>query len=229
MSNGRGSGRIPATPGRRKTAGKGRRGNSRTAAMSPRLVTRLSVTTALVIPCALVGLAFLASNPDYGLLGGITGFVVLVAGLGVVAGLRPTWWVIGPALVLEIVLLVASRPAIRAEVMVLRGVRTPMVVTAAHSSKDKAGRVSWKCDLRRTDGQPLPHAALEGYEGCFGPSEVGRTQDVMVDPAGWVPPQAPYVDRVALHTEIVMIGTAAVLFAALSVTAGELYLRDADR
>ncbi|GAA0274835.1 hypothetical protein GCM10010302_10560 [Streptomyces polychromogenes] len=197
--------------------------------MSPRLVTRLSVTTAIVTPCALVGLAALASNPDYGLLCGITGFVVLVAGLGVVTGLRPTWWLIGPALALEIVLLVASRPAVRAEVMVLRGVRTPVVVTAAHRSKDKAGRVSWKCDLRRTDGLPLPHSALEGYEGCFGPSDVGRTQDVLVDPAGWVPPQAPHVDRVALDEAIVMIGAAAVLFAGLAITAGRLNLRAVGR
>ncbi|MFF2191406.1 hypothetical protein [Streptomyces sp. NPDC058157] len=187
------------------------------------------MTTAIATPCALVGLAVLASNPDYGLLGGITGFLVLVAGLGVVAGLRPTWWLIGPALVLEIVLLVASRPAIRAEVMVLRGVRTPVLVTAAHGSKDKAGSVSWKCDLRRADGLPLPHAALEGYEGCSGPSDVGRTQDALVDPAGWVPPQAPHVDRVALHEEIAMIGAAAVIFAGLAVTAGRLNLRAAGR
>jgi hypothetical protein len=239
MGNGRGGGRrVPAKSGRRATAGEGLgnrrtagkgRYNRRTPGMSRRLVTRLSVTTAIVVPCALIGLAVLASNPDYGALGMITGGVVLVVGLGVVAGLRPTWWLIGPALVLEIGLLVGSRPAIRAEVQVLRGARTPVVVTAAHSSKDKSGRVSWKCDLRRADGLPLPHAVLEGYAGCTGPSDVGQTQDLLVDPAGWVPPRAPHVDRVGLDEGIALLSAAAVLFAGLVIAAGRLNLRGADR
>lgn len=228
MSDGRGGGRVPGKSGRRATGGKGR-GKQRTAGMSSRMVTRLSVTTAIATPCALIGLAIVASNPDYGALGMITGFVVLAVGLGVVAGLRPTWWLIGPALVLEIGLLVASRPVVRTEVLVLRGVRTPVVVTDAHSSRDKTGRVSWKCDLRRTDGLPLPHATLEGYAGCFGPSAIGRTQNLLVDPSGWVPPRAPDVDHAGLDEGIALIGSAAVLFAGLTIAAGRLNLRAAGR
>ncbi|MET8298545.1 hypothetical protein ABZW02_31535 [Streptomyces sp. NPDC005180] len=146
-----------------------------------------------------------------------------------VAGLRPAWWLIGPALVLEIGLLVASRPVVRTEVLVLRGVRTPVVETDAHSSRDKSGRVSWTCDLRRADGLPLPHATLEGYAGCFGLSDVARTQDLLVDPAGWVPPRAPDVDRAGVDEAIALIGSAAVLFAALAIAAGRLNLRAAGR
>ncbi|RKS97235.1 hypothetical protein BX286_7052 [Streptomyces sp. 3211.6] len=197
--------------------------------MSSRMVTRVSVTTAIATPCVLIGLAALASNPDYGPLGAITGFVVVVVGLGVVAGLRPTWWLIGPALTLEIALLFGSVPVVRAEVLVLRGVRTPVVVTAVHSSKDRTGRVSWKCDLRREDGLALPHAVLEGYAGCFGPFDVGRTQDLLVDPAGWVPPRAPHVDRAGLDEGIALLGAAAVLFAGLVIAAGRLNLRTAGR
>ncbi|WP_344446278.1 hypothetical protein [Kitasatospora nipponensis] len=192
-------------------------------------MTCLSVVTAVGTPCALIGLAVLASNPDYRVLGMVTGVVVLIAGLGVVAALRPTWWLIGPALALEIGLLVASGPAIRTEVLVLRGVRTPVVVTAAHSSKDRTGRVSWTCDLRRVDGRPLPHARLEGYAGCYGPSDIGRTQDLLVDPAGWVPPREPQVDRAGLEVGIALIGAAAVLFAGVAVAAGRLHLRAARR
>ncbi|MER5726801.1 hypothetical protein ABT084_00355 [Streptomyces sp. NPDC002138] len=206
-----------------------RRGKRRTAPMSSRAVTRLSVTTALATPCALIGLAVLASNPDYSPLGMITGGVVLIAALGVVAGLRPTWWLIGPALVLEIGLLVASLPAVRAEVLVLRGVHTPVVVTTAHRARDRAGHISWSCDLRRADGVALPHAVLEGYAGCSGPADVGRTRDLLVDPAGWVPPRARDVDRVGLDEGIALLGAAAALFAGLAIAAGRLYLGAADR
>ncbi|MGW2670699.1 hypothetical protein ACWC5F_21880 [Streptomyces sp. NPDC001272] len=102
-------------------------------------------------------------------------------------------------------------------------------MTDAHSSRDKSGRVSWTCDLRRADGLPLPHATLEGYAGCFGPSDVGRTQDLLVDPSGWVPPRAPDVDRAGTDEAIALIGSAAVLFAVLAIAAGRLNLRAAGR
>ncbi|WP_441248192.1 hypothetical protein [Kitasatospora sp. McL0602] len=187
------------------------------------------MTTAIVTPCALVGLAFLAGNPDYGVLGMILGTVVLIAGLAVVAALRPTWWLIGPALVLEIGLLVASGPAIRAEVLALRGERTAVVVTTAHSSKDKTGRVSWTCDLRRADGRPLPHPTLAGYAGCSGPYDVGRTEDMLVDPDGWIPPRSSRIDRAGLNEGLALLGAAGALFAGLAITAGRLHLRATGR
>ena len=235
MGNGRGGGRRVARSTRssgrgraRNTAGKAR-GGGRTAGMSPHLVTRLSAVTAIVTPCALLALAALASNPDYRVLGMVTGVVLLVAALGVVAALRPTWWLIGPVLLLEIVLLVASGPAISAEVLTHRGVRTSVVVTAAHSAKDRTGRVSWTCELRRTDGLPLPHATLAGYAGCYGPSDVGQTRDLLVDPSGWVPPRSTDPDRVGLNEGIALLGAAAVLLAALVLAAGRLNLRASRR
>ncbi|WP_345695264.1 hypothetical protein [Kitasatospora terrestris] len=116
-------------------------------------------------------------------------------------------------------LLIGVGPAIQSEVLVLSGVHTPVVVTAAHSSKGKNDRVSWTCDLRRTDGLPLPHAFLDGSSGCHGRSDVGRTLDVLVDPAGWVPPGVPDMDREDLRQGITLLAVATALLAAVPVLA----------
>ncbi|MFD0277861.1 hypothetical protein ACFVHB_28685 [Kitasatospora sp. NPDC127111] len=145
----------------------------------------------MVVPVLLVGLLALATNPDYEAPGMILAVLVLIGALGGLMVVRTSGWVLWPGVLLGILLVVTPTASLRAELIAHRGVETQVVITSAHSSKDRSGRVSWSCGIRRADGQPLPHASYDG-SGCASRADVGTTLTVLVDPEGWAPPAATH-------------------------------------
>ncbi|MER6297991.1 hypothetical protein ABT247_00260 [Kitasatospora sp. NPDC001539] len=193
------------------------------APLPPRTVRRTAVLVGVLAPVLIIGLLALASNPDYQV--GCTVLAVLVL-MAAVVGLmlvRSTGWVVWPAVLLGVLLLVIPTPAIRAQLLSHRGVETQVVITAAHSAKDKTGKVSWTCTVRREDDRPLPHGTIEGI-GCSGGS-VGTTATVVVDPDGWAPPATLEKDLSFRSSGVYVAGAVAVLWAALTFGAAHRSLR----
>ncbi|MFE6056013.1 hypothetical protein ACFQ6N_35155 [Kitasatospora sp. NPDC056446] len=192
--------------------------------LSPRTVRRTAWLTGLLTPVLMVALAALGSNPDYQLPCGILAFLVLVAGVLGMGFVRARGWVIAPAVLFGVLLLAIPTPGIRAEIISQRAVKTEVVVTAAHSSKDKNGRVGWTCDIRRADGQPLPHGRVGGF-GCAD-STPGSTMNVLADPAGWAPPATPDDDISFRRGGVWVTAVLAVLWGLLTLAAARRTLRE---
>ncbi|MFD4659762.1 hypothetical protein ACFWP2_29515 [Kitasatospora sp. NPDC058444] len=193
--------------------------------LSPKAVRRTAWLTGLLTPVLMVGLAALGSNPDYQPVCGILAFTVLSAGVIALGFVRPRGWIIWPAVLFGVLLLALPTTGIRAQIMAQRGVETAVVITAAHSAKDRSGTVSWTCDIRRADGQPLPHARVGGY-GCSGTYDVGDTENVLVDPAGWAPPVPLDEDLGFRRTGVHVTAALAVLWGLLVLVAARRTLRE---
>ncbi|MFD0411823.1 hypothetical protein [Kitasatospora sp. NPDC127116] len=193
--------------------------------LSARTVRRTAWLVGALTPVLMVGLAALGSNPDYQLPCGILAFLVLSAGVVALGFVRPRGWIIWPAVLLGVLLLVLPTTSIRAQIMAQRGVETAVVVTAAHSAKDKNGRVSWTCAIRRADGRPLPHAEVGGY-GCTGTRDIGDTENVLVDPAGWAPPVPLDEDLEFRRGGVHVTAVLAVLWGLLTLVAARRTLRE---
>ncbi|MFF4954298.1 hypothetical protein ACWC2K_20580 [Streptomyces chattanoogensis] len=196
-------------------------GGRRIPLIAPHRTTRVAVPTAVVTPPALIGLAVLATNPDHVALGMVVGTLVLLIALFVIQMLSGRGWVVVVATVLGFGLLWASGPVYKAEVMAHRGVRTKVVVTAAHRHTDGEGEVYWRCDVQRADGSPLPHATLDDSD-CRGAWQVGRSKEIVVDPDGWVAPQPVDSDSSGRTPQVVLLAVAAVLFALLVLAGNRL-------
>ncbi|MFD8785442.1 hypothetical protein [Kitasatospora sp. NPDC059599] len=192
--------------------------------LSPRAVRRTAWLVGFT-PVPVIGLLAIATDPDYQVLCTIPAFLVFTAGVIGLGFIRARGWVIWPAVLLGVLLMVLPTASIRAQITAHRGVETAVVVTGAHSSKDRSGRVSWVCDIRRADGQPLPHGTVGGF-GCSGRSDVGTTMNVLVDPQGWAPP-APLDDDLAFRGSGVWVSAAAaVLWSLLTLVAARRTLRE---
>lgn len=153
-----------------------------------RLIARVTVITAVAGPVVLLGSGMIASNPDYQGFGFVLGLVALIAALGVVAGVGGRWLLL-PTVLSGAACLFLAATAFQFQVLEHRGMPTDVVVTAVHTGHGRQG-TSYSCDIRRADGGPLPHGVLHG-SFCSGRSELGSTENVVVDPAGWVPPLRP--------------------------------------
>lgn len=70
----------------------------------------------------------------------------------------------------------------------------------------------------------MPHPKLQG-DGCRGKEDVGTTETVLVDPAGWVPPESTEWDASFLGGGVFVVGGAAVLWALLVLGAARRTLR----
>ncbi|WP_224276738.1 hypothetical protein [Streptomyces sp. LS1784] len=194
--------------------------------LSPKAVHRTAWLTGLLTPVLMVGAAALGTNPDYQLPCGILAFLVLSAGVIGIGLIRARGWIIWPAVLFGVLLLALPTTSFRAQIMAQRGVETAVVVTAAHSAKDRNGRVSWTCDIRRADGQPLPHARVGGF-GCSGTYAVGDTENILVDPAGWAPPVSPDEDLAFRRGGVYVTAALAVLWSLLTLVAARRTLREA--
>lgn len=187
--------------------------------MSPRYLLPVGGLLAVFTPLALVGLAALATNPDYEAPGNAAAVVVLAVSVFVLLVMRTSWRRVVLGVMLGIVLLAVPGGVFEAEVVLHRGVSIKVVVTAAHSTKGEGGSPAWTCDIRRVDGQPLPHATLPAVD-CGGQSQVGTTETVIVDPAGWVAPvTVDGWDRAAPGFGVGLIAITAVFWAAIAIGA----------
>ncbi|MFJ8622066.1 hypothetical protein ACIRD3_04395 [Kitasatospora sp. NPDC093550] len=193
--------------------------------LSPRTVRRTAWLVGLLTPVLLAGTATLGSNPDYQPACGIVAFLILSAGIIGIGFVRASGWVILPAALFGVLLLAITGNSVRAQILSHRGEETSVVITAAHSAKDKSGKVSWTCDIRRADGQPLPHARVGGF-GCGGTYDVGDTMTVVVDPQGWAPPAALDEDLDFDGSAVYVVAALAALWSLLTLTAARRTLRE---
>ncbi|MEV7121860.1 hypothetical protein [Kitasatospora griseola] len=154
--------------------------------MSPPQLRRAGRLLAALTPLTLAGLSALAVDPDFTTPADAAALLVLAAALLTLAAMRAGRRSVVLGAICGTVLLAVPGAAF-ADELLRRGVDTEVFVTAAHRTTSLFGGSDWTCDLRRTDGRPLPHAALTGSL-CPGPEQIGRTATVTVDPTGWTPP-----------------------------------------
>ncbi|MFD8703392.1 hypothetical protein ACFV1W_12295 [Kitasatospora sp. NPDC059648] len=214
-----GAGRSPK-PVRRRRPGKD-------VQLGPRTVRRTALLVGLLAPLLIIGLLALATDPDYQVPCTVLAVLVLMAAVVGLMMVRSTGWVIWPAVFLGVLLLVIPTASLRAQLLAHRGVDTRVVITSAHSGKDRMGKVSWTCGIRREDGHPLPHGTIGGT-GCSGGS-VGRTTTVLADPDGWAPPATLDDDLSFRSAGVYVTGAVAVLWAALTFGAARRSLRGRGR
>ncbi|WP_377266992.1 hypothetical protein [Peterkaempfera sp. SMS 1(5)a] len=180
---------------------------------------------AVLTPLVLVGLSALTADPDYATPCMIAGVVMLIVALMVLMTVRPNGWWLVPGILLGVVLVAVPGAVLKGEVLLHRGVRTNVVVTAAHHGRPgKDGRVHWTCDIRRADGKPLAHAVLQDAD-CWGQSQVGTTETVIVDPDGWTGPVSTDQDYSGLGVGVGVVGAAAALWALLALAAARRTVR----
>ncbi|MEV5283093.1 hypothetical protein [Streptomyces sp. NPDC051994] len=158
---------------------------------SSRKVHRLT-TIAFFGPPVIVGLSLLAANPDWSGLGLVLGTFALIATLLLMITAAPNGWLIVGGVILGIAVLSVPGPLLQAEVMAHQGQRVEVRVTSVKRYQGKHGP-EYTCLLERVDGKPLKHAEL-GNDSCDGPMEVGRTEDVLIDPHGWTAPELTETD-----------------------------------
>ncbi|TYC69400.1 hypothetical protein [Streptomyces sp. CB01881] len=215
----------PPRPAGRKGAGRRRAGNDRQP--SPRTVRRTALLTGIFAPVLMVGLLAIATNPDYNAVGMILAVLVLIGALGGLVVVRASGWVLWPGVLLGILLIVTPVNSLRAELIDHRGTAADVVITSAHRQKDRSGRVSWTCGIRRADGLPLPHGSYDG-SGCSSAASVGTTITVLVDPEGWAPPAATNAE-VPFVGGVYVVGGVAALWALLVLGAARRTLREHGR
>ncbi|GGQ72124.1 hypothetical protein GCM10010195_29810 [Kitasatospora griseola] len=155
--------------------------------MSPPQLRRAGRLLAALTPLTLAGLSALAVDPDFTTPADAAALLVLAAALLTLVVMRAGRRSVVLGALCGTVLLAVPGAAFADELLRRRGVDTEVVITAAHRTTSLFGGSDWTCDLRRTDGRPLPHAALSGSL-CPGPEQIGRTATVTVDPTGWTPP-----------------------------------------
>ncbi|MFD5465644.1 hypothetical protein ACFWIQ_22825 [Kitasatospora sp. NPDC127059] len=213
----------PLAAGVNRPTGAARRRPRKDVPLSPRTVRRTALLAGLLAPLLILGLLAVATNPDYQAPCTIVAVVVLMAAVIGVMLIRPSGWVLWPSVLLGVLLLSLPTAALRAQLIAHRGVDTRVVITSAHSSKDKTGKVSWSCGIRREDGQPLPHGTIEGI-GCSRGS-VGQTTTVLADPDGWAPPATLDDDLSFSAAGVWVAGGVAVLWMGLTFGAAHRTLR----
>ncbi|MEV7601901.1 hypothetical protein AB0O91_31505 [Kitasatospora sp. NPDC089797] len=204
----------PLAAGAGRPAEQARRRPRKDVPLAPRTVRRTALLVGLLAPVLILALLGVATNPDHQAPATILAVLVLMAAVVGLMLIRSTGWVVWPAVLLGVLLLVIPTAALRAQLLDHRGVDTRVVVTSAHSGKDRMGKVSWTCGIRRADGGPLPHGTVGGT-GCSGGS-VGRTLTVLADPDGWAPPATLDEDLSFRAAGVYVAGAVAVLWAALT-------------
>ncbi|MFE9422749.1 hypothetical protein ACFYNO_07290 [Kitasatospora sp. NPDC006697] len=178
-------------------------------ATTPRQVRRLTLA-AFFGPPLIVALALLAANPDFGALGLILGTLALVGTLMLMLIAAPNGWLVVSGVLVGIAVLAVPGPLLQAEVMAHQGQRVEVRITSVTKYRGKHGP-EYTCHLERVDGKPLAHAEL-GSDSCYGPLDVGRTEDVLVDPHGWTAPQLVDTDYGGVDVAAALLPVAVLLF-----------------
>ncbi|MFD0564576.1 hypothetical protein ACFQ2M_23090 [Kitasatospora saccharophila] len=145
---------------------------------------RTGVLLAVASPLALVGLDLLSTGADTWDACTAAGLAVLAASLLGLAALRAGWARTTAAGLCGFALLLLPGWLLTDQLRHHRGVVVEVTVTGAHRTDGLLSGPEWACDLRRTDGRPLAHPVARN---C-GPSDIGDTVGLLVDPGGWLPP-----------------------------------------
>lgn len=171
----------------------------------------------------IVGLSLLAANPDWSGLGLVLGTCALIATLTLMIIAAPNGWLIVGGVIVGIAALSGSGPVLRAEVMAHQGQRVEVRVTSVKTYQGRHGP-EYTCLLERVDGRPLHHAEL-GDDSCDGPTEVGQTEDVLVDPHGWTAPEPADTDYSGIDIAAWSLPVVLVLFELLVLLSRRVGLR----
>ncbi|NUP43854.1 MAG: hypothetical protein HOY76_44230 [Streptomyces sp.] len=171
----------------------------------PHVVRRLARTAALV-PVPLVGIGVLGTSPDWFPAALILGLLTVALAIAVLVATATKGWVFFAGLIIGLAVLLGSGLVFRAALMQSRGQRAEVRITSVYTTEGKTGPI-YHCRLKRTDGRAMAHADIVGM-GCNGTEDAGTTEDLLVDPRGWLAPQPADADFSGLPVGVVGVGTA---------------------
>ncbi|MFE9452931.1 hypothetical protein [Streptomyces sp. NPDC006739] len=174
-------------------------------AWPPHVVRRLARTAALA-PLLMVGIGVLGTGPDWFPAALILGVLTVALAISVLMAIATKGWVFFAGLVIGLAVVLGSGLVFRAALMRSQGQRTEVRITSVYTTRGKTGPV-YHCRLKRTDGRPMAHADIVGM-GCDGTRDAGTTEDLLVDPSGWLAPQPADADFGSLPAGVVGVGVA---------------------
>ncbi|GLW68484.1 hypothetical protein Kpho02_07830 [Kitasatospora phosalacinea] len=145
---------------------------------------RTGVLLAAASPPVLIGLGLLSTGAGHEDVCAAAGLAVLAVSLLGLAALRAGRARTAAAGLCGLALLLVPGWLLTDQLRHHRGVLAEVTVTGAHRTDGLFSAPSWACDVRRTDGRPLAHPVVPR---C-GPSDLGTTVTLLVDPDGWLPP-----------------------------------------
>jgi hypothetical protein len=180
-------------------------GLRKNVAWPPHVVRRLARIAALV-PLLMVGIGVLGTSPDWFPAALILGVLTVALAIAVLMATATKGWVFFAGLITGLAVALGSGLVFQAALMQSQGQRTEVRITSVYTTKGKTGPI-YHCRLKRTDGRPMDHADIVGM-GCNGTEDAGTTEDLLVDPSGWLAPQPADADFSSLPVGVVGVGVA---------------------
>ncbi|MFE9422748.1 hypothetical protein ACFYNO_07285 [Kitasatospora sp. NPDC006697] len=157
------------------------------APLESRRAIRWAALSGALVPPVVLALAVLMSDPDWETPGLVLGLVLACAAPVPLLLLRPGKLIPFGVLLLTIGVLIFGNVGFTDLVLQHRGQQVEVRVASVRTAYARNGNPTFTCVLERVDGVPLAHS---GTDDCTGTDEVGRTEQVLIDPAGWVAPQS---------------------------------------
>ncbi|MFF4803720.1 hypothetical protein ACFY1U_35955 [Streptomyces sp. NPDC001351] len=179
--------------------------SSKNVAWPPHVVRRLARTAALA-PLLMVGIGVLGTSPDWFPVALILGLLTGALAIAVLMATVTKGWVFYAGLIIQLAVVLGSGLVFRAALMQSQGRRTEVRITSVYTTEGKTGPI-YHCRLKRTDDRPMAHADIVGM-GCNGTEDAGTTEDLLVDPSGWLAPQPADADFSSLPVGVVGVGVA---------------------
>ncbi|MCX5384720.1 hypothetical protein [Streptomyces sp. NBC_00083] len=149
------------------------------------MVRRHARTTALA-PLLMVGIGMLGTNPDWFPAALILTALTVALAIAVLISTATKGWVFFAGLVLGLAVTLGAGLVFQAALMQSQGQRTEVRITSVHTTEGKTGPIH-HCRLKRTDDKPMDHADIVGL-GCNRARVAGTTENLLVDPSGWLAP-----------------------------------------
>ncbi|NUP42780.1 MAG: hypothetical protein HOY76_38600 [Streptomyces sp.] len=174
-------------------------------AWPPHVVRRFARIAALA-PLLMVGIGVLGTSPDWFPAALILGLLTVALAIAVLMATATTGWVFFAGLIIQLVVVLGSGLVFQAALMQSQGRRTEVRITSVYTTEGKTGPI-YHCRLKRTDGRPMAHADIVGM-GCNGTEDAGTTEDLLVDPSGWLAPQPVDADFSPLPVGVMGVGVA---------------------
>ena len=180
-------------------------GSRKNVAWPPHVVRRLARTAALA-PLLMVGIGVLGTSPDWFPAALILGVLTVALAIAVLMATATKGWVFFAGLIIQLAVVLGSGLVFQGALMQSQGRRTEVRITSVYTTEGKTGPI-YHCRLKRTDGRPMAHADIVDM-GCNGTEDAGTTEDLLVDPSGWLAPQPADADFSSLSVGVVGVGVA---------------------
>ncbi|MEV5944797.1 hypothetical protein [Streptomyces sp. NPDC051994] len=180
-------------------------GSRKNVAWPPHVVRRHARIAAFV-PLLMVGIGVLGTNPDWFPAALILGALTVALAIAVLISTATKGWVFFAGLILGLAVTLGAGLVFQAALMQSQGQRTEVRITSVRTTEGKTGPI-YHCRLKRTDGKPMDHADIVGL-GCDGTEDAGTTENLLVDPSGWLAPQSADADFSSLPVGAGGVGVA---------------------